>query len=289
MSPVNPSAVALPVSASGEAAERAASVVSAPRALIDRAIAAARFEGDAGTVATFFVSEGEQASQILLVGVGNEASPDACEKAGAALVARLLTSGETRLVVNFAAISSQVTAEAAARFAFGAALRGWRYDVYRTKLATKARPTLAEIILVGAPEGAEAAWRRLEPVAAGVGFTRELVTEPANILYPETFVERCRDFADLGIEIQILDEAAMRAAGMGALLGVSQGSPREARLLVMRWNGGGDKPPVAFVGKGVTFDTGGISIKPAAGMEDMKWDMGGGRRSCRHDEGLGDA
>ena len=272
--PSNATVIALPVSVA-EAAERAATAVSAPRALVDRAIAAARFEAEAGTIAPFFVTEGEQASQILLTGVGAEATPDACEKAGAGLVARLLTSGETMLLVDFSAIAGQVKPEAVARFAFGAQLRSWRHDAYRTKLPPKAKPSLTEIVLIGAPEGSESAWKRLNPVAEGVAFTRELVTEPANIIYPESFVERCRAFESLGVEIEVLDEAAMREAGMGALLGVAQGSSRAPRLLAMRWNGGGDKPAVALVGKGVTFDTGGISIKPAAGMEDMKWDMGG--------------
>jgi leucyl aminopeptidase len=273
--PATAALIALPVSTAGEAAEWAAEAVAAPRAIVDRAIAAARFEGEAGTIASFFISAGGGASQILLVGVGNEASAESFEKAGGALTARLLTSGETSLLVDFTALASQISVEAAARLIFGAVLRGWRHDVYRTKLAAKARPTLTEIVLVNAPEGTEAAWQRLDAVAQGISFTRELVTEPANIIYPESFVERCQPLKALGIEIEFLDEAAMRAAGMGALLGVSQGSPREARLLVMRWNGGGDRDAVAFVGKGVTFDTGGISIKPAAGMEDMKWDMGG--------------
>jgi len=110
-----------------------------------------------------------------------------------------------------------------------------------------------------------------------VSLTRELVTEPANIIYPETFVERVKaSLEGTGVEIDVLTRAQMQKLGMGALLGVAQGSVREARLLVLRWNGAAKgKQPVAFVGKGVTFDTGGISIKPAAGMEAMKWDMGG--------------
>jgi leucyl aminopeptidase len=114
-------------------------------------------------------------------------------------------------------------------------------------------------------------------VAAGVEFTRALVTEPANVIYPESFVARCQDrMVGTGLTLRVLDDVEMRALGMGALLGVAQGSDRPARLLAIEWKGGpaGGKP-VAFVGKGVTFDTGGISIKPAGGMEDMKWDMGG--------------
>src|SRR3546814_7226305 len=100
---------------------------------------------------------------------------------------------------------------------------------------------------------------------------------PANIIYPQSLVERCRHLTELGVESTVLDEDDMRKLGMGALLGVSQGSERPARLLAMRWDGSGGavKKPVALIGKGVTFDTGGISIKPAAGMEEMKWDMGG--------------
>jgi leucyl aminopeptidase len=103
-----------------------------------------------------------------------------------------------------------------------------------------------------------------------------LVTEPANIIYPESFVERVRHLAELGVGVEVLDGAAMEKLGMGALLGVAQGSVRDPQLLILRWNGGPKgAPPIAFVGKGVTFDTGGISIKPAQGMEMMKWDMGG--------------
>jgi leucyl aminopeptidase len=111
----------------------------------------------------------------------------------------------------------------------------------------------------------------------GAALTRELVTEPANIIFPESFVERVRASLDgSGVELEVLDKAAMAKLGMGALLGVAQGSIRDPRLLILKWNGGeADVAPTAFVGKGVTFDTGGISIKPAAGMEAMKWDMGG--------------
>ena len=156
-------------------------------------------------------------------------------------------------------------------------LRAWRWDTCRTKLKEEHKRSLAEVVVMGAPDGAEVAWREREAVAEGVEFARELVAEPANIIYPESFVERCeKRFAGLGVELVALDEAQMRELGMGALLGVSQGSMRDARLLVLKWMGGAAAArPTVFVGKGVTFDSGGISLKPGAGMEDMKWDMGG--------------
>ena len=113
--------------------------------------------------------------------------------------------------------------------------------------------------------------------ADGVALTRELVSEPANVIYPESFVARCEELQDMGVEFTVLGQEEMEKLGMGALLGVSQGSARPPRMLAMRWDGtnGAQKKPLALVGKGVTFDTGGISLKPPAGMEDMKWDMGG--------------
>ena len=234
--------------------------------LIRDAMRAARFEGEAGAIAELFVAEDGSTRRLLIVGAG-KGEPADFEKAGGALAARLLTSGTETLVAELGGAS----AEAAARFAAGAALRSWRIDTYRTRLAPKQRPTLKELVVVGADGSA---WERQRAVVDGVALTRELVSEPPNIIYPESFVERCRHLTELGVEVRVLGEAEMRTLGMGALLGVSQGSPRDAQLLVMVWKGA-DVEPVAFVGKGVTFDTGGISIKPAAGMEDMKWDMGG--------------
>ncbi len=160
----------------------------------------------------------------------------------------------------------------------GARLRDWRHDTYRTKLADdqKNAQTIADH-RARRMAIRRRAGRRMAALAEGVEFTRELVTEPANIIYPESFVERCQArFAGTGIAIRVLTDDDMRALGMGALLGVAQGSVRPARILAMEWRGGKEgERPMAFVGKGVTFDTGGISIKPAAGMEDMKWDMGG--------------
>ncbi|MBN8844207.1 MAG: leucyl aminopeptidase [Sphingomonadales bacterium] len=243
-------------------------------ALLGAAAKQARFEGAAGAIAETAAIDGEQAKRLLLVGIG-EGSEHDLERAGAALVARLQTSGVTTVHVDFAS-AGQSDEDDILSFAMGARLRNWRIDTYRTRLADNAKPSLAKIVVASSAGDLSARWGRYSAVADGVALTQTLVAEPPNILYPESFVERCRHLTDLGVELEILDERQMNALGMGALLGVAQGSTRPPRLLAMRWNGGnpGDAP-VVFIGKGVTFDTGGISIKPAAGMDMMKWDMGG--------------
>jgi leucyl aminopeptidase len=274
--PAGAYALALPVWSEDMVADRLAGLDPGARAVAARAADAQRFEREAATIAETFVAEGDGARRLLLVGLGDRRQDDALyEKVGGALAARLLTSGETRLVVDLSGLG--LDGDAAARIGFGAAARSWRFDHYRTKLPKKQKPTLEEVVIVGAGDGAGEAWSRREALLGGLSLTRELVSEPANIIYPETFVERCRARLEpLGVEFEVLDEAQMRELGMGALLGVAQGSIRPPRLLAMRWNGGksGGKP-VVLIGKGITFDTGGISIKPALGMEAMKWDMGG--------------
>src|SRR5947209_7087588 len=236
-----------------------------------------RFEGEASSASEQFIDDDGNVRRLLVVGTGAGTSPgEAAEKLGGTAAARLQTSGEKRAVIDLTGLGYD--ADAAARVGLGAALRSWRYDRYRTKLKDKQKPTLGEVVIVCGDSGAGQRFeQRWAPVVEGVSLTRELVTEPANIIYPESFVERVRASIDgSGLDVEVLDRAAMEKLGMGALLGVAQGSIREARLLILKWNGaatGGQ--PTAFVGKGVTFDTGGISIKPAAGMEAMKWDMGG--------------
>ena len=235
-----------------------------------------RFEGDASAASEQFFDDSGTVRRLLMIGTGTGSpSGESAEKLGGTAVSRLLTSGEAKAVIDLGGLG--YGADATARVGLAAALRSWRYDRYRTKLKDKQKPTLDEVVIVGGDAGAEQRFtRRWQPVIEGVSLTRELVTEPANIIYPESFVERVRNSLEgTGVEIEVLDRAAMEKLGMGALLGVAQGSIREARLMVLRWNGGGEGQPTAFVGKGVTFDTGGISIKPAQGMEAMKWDMGG--------------
>ena len=251
--------------------------LGAAQATVQSALDRQRFEGDAASAAELFIDDSGTQRRLVVVGTGNGSNQhESAEKLGGTAVARLLTSGETRAVIDVSGLG--LDADSAARLGLAAALRAWRYDRYRTKLKDKQKPTLDEVIVVGGGAGAAQRYAdRWAPVYEGVSLTRELVTEPANIIYTQTFVERVQaSLKGSGVEIEVLDRAAMEKLGMGALLGVAQGSIREGRLLILKWNGGADgAQPVAFVGKGVTFDTGGISIKPAAGMEAMKWDMGG--------------
>ena len=241
--------------------------------------AASRFTGKTGQLYEGFVAAvGGAVQRVALAGAGDPAAKDrtaALERAGAAITAKYLASGETALTIDFA--GSNIDAAGAAAVLLGARLRAWRHDAYRTRLPEDQKRSLIAIRAANAPTGSEAAWAVEAALAEGIEFTRELVTEPANVIYPESFVARAQArLAGTGVVVRVLDEAEMAGLGMGALLGVAQGSVRKPRLLVMEWNGGpaGGKP-TAFVGKGVTFDTGGISLKPAGGMEDMKWDMGG--------------
>ena len=241
---------------------------------VHSAVKAARFEGGVGEIIELLAPAGISHVRLLVVGTGPADKIDAgvAERIGGAIAARLLLSGETTASVDVAGV---LAGDLAAHLAHGAVLRSWRFDQYRTTQKDKQKPTLTSLAIVGA--GDVTAHDRLMAIAGGVARTRALVSEPPNVIYPESFVESARDLAALGVELTILDDADMKKLGMGALLGVAQGSVRPARILAMRWNGTGrdDVKPVCLVGKGVTFDTGGISLKPPAGMEDMKWDMGG--------------
>jgi leucyl aminopeptidase len=250
---------------------------------ITRAIAAGRFDGKRGQWLELVAPGDGKLDRVLLAGLGQAESLDlgAAEAVGGGAVQKLITSGVSRLgiVAGVAPIkgSKHAGAEVAAHVAFGARLGGHRFDKYRTTLKPNEKPSLGRVtVLTKNAAAARRAFRPLDALADGVFLTRDLVSEPANVLYPESFAREIRKLSRLGLKIQVLNEAQMRRLGMGALLGVGQGSTRESRLAVMQWNGGGARArPVAFVGKGVCFDTGGISIKPAAGMEAMKWDMGG--------------
>jgi leucyl aminopeptidase len=242
--------------------------------------AAARFSGGKGQWLEV-LAPGAGLGRVLLAGLGKatEVKAIAYEAVGAEAVKRLAVSGETELAVAAEVLKGTLlpAGEAAARAALGARLGGYRFDKYRTKMKDREKPTLKTVsVLTQAAPAARKLYAPLDKLADGVTITRNLVTEPANVIYPETLAAECRKLVKLGVKVEVLGEREMKKLGMGALLGVGQGSERESKLVVMQWNGGkkGAKP-VSFVGKGVCFDTGGISLKPAAGMEEMKWDMGG--------------
>jgi len=253
---------------------------------IARTVKVGRFEGKLGQSVSIPAPAGSKLDAVLVVGLGEGKSLDALalQSHGGRIYSAISTAGTAAVSVCVDAVRGCKldAGEMAAEMALGARLRSYRFDKYRTKEDEKAKPSIRTMTYRGA-EMAKA--RRLfgshDKVADGVAFTRDLVSEPANILYPETLAKEARTLSKLGIKVEVLNGAHLKKLGMGALLGVAQGSVREPRVVVMQWNGAAKKPgkgkdgPVAFIGKGVTFDTGGISIKPSGGMEDMKWDMGG--------------
>ena len=252
---------------------------------IARAIKGSRFTGKKGQSLTLMVPAGTKLDRLLLVGLGKPEEIDALalQALGDQIYKALSADCKAAAVAVDPWPKAKLKPDAmAAEIAFGALLRSYRFDKYKTKVKKDDKPALQSLkILSARSSGAKALYAQRQKVAAGVFFTRDLVSEPANILYPETMANEARKLAKLGVKVEVLGVAQMKKLGMGALLGVGQGSVRESKLVVMRWQGlprgakGKKAQPVAFVGKGVTFDTGGISIKPAAGMEDMKWDMGG--------------
>ena len=291
-SPVARGAVAVGVMAGAKLSPSAAQLDKATGGALVRAIKGSRFKGNKAQMLEILAPQGVKASRVLLVGLGKpgEMMDTDLENLGGAVVARLATSGvrEVAVMVDTIGAFKHKAPQRAARYGFGALLRSYRFDKYRTKEKAEDKPGLAKVtVMVANPAAARRAFADLEAIAEGVFFTRDLVSEPANVIYPKSLAREARKLTKLGVKVQVLGEAEMRKLNMNALLGVSQGSDREAQLVVMRWNGapkgrgakgggkGKTKRPVAFVGKGVTFDTGGISIKPAAHMEDMKWDMGG--------------
>ncbi|NBB17067.1 leucyl aminopeptidase [Caulobacter sp. SLTY] len=240
---------------------------------LGRAVAAGRFKGAKGTNLELVAPAGLEGARIAMVGVSDKGwDGDAAEDFGASAYAAVKTSGAATLTLLLADASG----EEGARAAFGATLASYRFDKYRTTEKPEKKPSVETVrVAVDDPAAAEAAWATWKSLAEAIFFSRDLVSEPPNVLYPESYAQRIKALESMGLEVEILGEAEMAKLGMGSLLGVGQGSRRDSQLVVIQWKGGGDAQPIAFVGKGVTFDTGGISIKPADGMEDMKWDMGG--------------
>ena len=267
-------ALAVRVVEEGVLAGAAAALDAAAGGAIGRTLAAGRWKGGSGKTLELLAPGGVAAERIVLVGSGKDA-PDgaAAETLGAAAYAAVKASGATRLALRL-----DLDPALAAHAALGVRLAAYRFDRYRTTEKADAKPSIEEVVVeVDDPAAAQAAFGPLSAIGDAMVFARNLVSEPANVLFPEEYARRIEGLRELGLEVEVLDEAALEAKGFGLLLAVGQGSARASRVVVMRWNGAADPaaPPIAFVGKGVTFDAGGISLKPADGMEDMKWDMGG--------------
>jgi leucyl aminopeptidase len=258
----------------------AAALDKKTRGAISRAIAAAEFKPKREKTLVIVAPAGTRLARIVVIGLGEAKTLDAkaAEKIGAVAYDNAAREPVCAVLFDAGPAATAGAATLAAHLACGAALKAYRFDKYRTKEDKDAKPKL-KFLTVHCDAFAEAK-RLYAPLAAlvdGVAFTRDLVSEPANVIYPESFVERCMALKKDGVEVEVLGAKEMKRLGMGSLLGVGQGSAKESKLLVLRWLGGADKTakPLALVGKGVCFDTGGISLKQPAGMWDMKWDMAG--------------
>ena len=243
---------------------------------LSRAMGSGRFTGDKDQVLDLVAPAGLHASRVVLVGAGDRDKLDdlGIERWAAGAYHAVKSSGVSALELRL----GDLTDAQAARAAFGARLAAYRFDRYRTKEKPERKPSVTTLkVSCADPAAATAAFGALAALGDAIVFARDLVSEPANILYPEEFARRVKQLEALGLEVEVLGEAEMTELGMGSLLGVGQGSIRESQLAILVWRGAEDSeaPPIAFVGKGVCFDTGGISIKPAQGMEEMKTDMGG--------------
>lgn len=248
--------------------------------LLTKALKVNRFEGKVKETLVLNAPVGVDANRVVLLGLGDKTklTPQLLEECGASIFAALTSSPDTNAVLTVDSLGLSIQdGDVAAHLGTGAVLRSWRFDKYHTKLGADKKPSLTHMdIATPAFDGATVAFDRLSKVSDGVFLTRTLVSEPPNVIYPETLAAQFSTLSDMGVKVRVFDVDAMKKMGMNALLGVGLGSARDPRLVVLEWHGAGDdSAPIAFVGKGVTFDTGGISLKPAAGMESMKFDMGG--------------
>ena len=247
--------------------------------LVKRAAATNQFKGKSGSTLDLLEPEGIKIQRLIVVGIGKPSDLKEKDflKFGGVLAGKL-NAGSEAVTVMAELPDSAMQPDQAAAIASGVRLRAYRFDRYKTKKKDGDNGALRAQISIAVEDVAAArkAFAGTGHIVDGVALARELVNEPPNVLYPEEFARRAGQLRKLGVMVETLDVKAMTKLGMGALLGVAQGSARPGRTVIMRWNGGKrGESPVAFVGKGVCFDTGGISIKGAANMEEMKGDMGG--------------
>ncbi|WP_017930351.1 leucyl aminopeptidase [Robiginitomaculum antarcticum] len=243
--------------------------------VIAAAIRAAKFTGKSRQTLSVYAPKGTNTTRALLMGIADGKKFDP-ETSTANAVKTLLLSGETKLTVHLEGMG--ISPDDQARAALGGRLAAYRFDNYRTKLKDDQKPTLKSLkIACDSPAKAKAAYDAFYgPVGDGTYTARDLVSEPPNMLHPKTYSARIKKMTDMGLKVDVLGEKKMKTLGMHALLGVGLGSAHESQVAIMHWEGGKkDDKPICLIGKGVTFDSGGISLKPGAGMWDMKGDMGG--------------
>jgi len=256
-----------------------AKALSSASGLLARAAKAERFTGKSGSSLDIAAPEGLRVDRLVVLGIGKGtglAQKDFVRVGGMAM--GKIPASATNATIFAELPGGPMRADQAADLAQGVRLRAYAFDRYKTKRKEDEQRPQRRRLVVATRDAAAArtAFAAREAVAAGVVLARDLVNEPANVLYPEEFARRAQALRKVGVAVEVLDPRALKKLGMNALLGVGQGSTRESRVVVMRWNGARKgEAPVAFIGKGVCFDTGGISIKPASGMEDMKGDMAG--------------
>ncbi len=258
--------IALFLGADGPADELGRSLDALTGGALARLAATPRWaKAKQGEVVEIAVPAGLAAEAVLAVRLDRDADAGTARRAGGAIAAARGAS-ELLVLADDLARADEVS--------LGLALRSYSFDAHRSKPEDAETPGRIRMMVSDAEKVAKAAGP-MAALAEGVAFTRDLVNEPANVLTTDDFAARLAAMQELGLEVEILEEAQLAELGMGALLCVGQGSASPSKVVVMRWQGGGDEAPLALVGKGVVFDTGGISIKPAAGMEDMTMDMGG--------------
>lgn len=244
---------------------------------LSKAINSAAFKGKKDQILTILNPHNLDYDQIIIIGLGNknEIGLRSLEESGARVMKALKGTPFDTVTINIPDLP--LGEEGLAAFGSGIELRAWVFDKYKTVDIKGPKGPSNAIILTEDVSKAESAFASFHAVNEGNFLTRHVVSEPPNVLYPKTMAEQAKALTALGLQVEVLGEEEMRKLGMNALLGVGQGSDFESQLIIIKWNGSSskDEAPVAIVGKGVTFDSGGISIKPSNNMEDMKYDMGG--------------
>jgi leucyl aminopeptidase len=283
---IGPGALVLSVQDGGALSAQAARYDEMASGALERAIEASRFKGQAGQSVEVLAPAGVKASRIVLAGMGKGEKFDgnAAERLAATIAGKLLASGEETLTfaLDLPKRAKVSDAEMAVHLGTGAYLRSYRFDHYR-KVGEEEKQTLKNVVIATkAAPAARKLWADADAVNEGIFLARDLVNEPPNILYPDEAAKRALALKKLGVKVEVLDVPAMKKLGMNALLGVGQGSVHDARMVVMQWNGARKSAskkdgagPLAFIGKGVCFDSGGLSLKTGAGMMGMKGDMAG--------------